>query len=67
MQKKKAIYAGYSDAEVRAFTEKSGLGIKESPFSAATAKRVSPSTVKLEPGLKTYRLDLKKDDMFEVK
>jgi len=65
---KKAIYAGYSDAEVRAFVERSGLGIKESPFSAATAKPVSPTNnVKLEPGLRTYRIDIKNNDVLEVK
>ena len=65
-KEKTAIYAGYSDEEVKAFTEKTGLGVK--PSLASLAKKDSTkNNVPLEPGLPTYKIDLKNKTMPKVK
>ena len=65
-KEKEAIYAGYSDEEVKAFTEKTGLGVK--PSLASLAKKDSQKNdVPLEPGLPTYKIDLKNKTMPKVK
>jgi hypothetical protein len=66
-KEKEAIYAGYSDEEVKAFTEKTGLGIKPSLASLAKKTDIQKNEVPLEPGLPTYRIDLKNKTMPKVK
>jgi hypothetical protein len=66
-KEKEAIYAGYSDEEVKAFTEKTGLGIKPSLASLAKKTDSQKNEVPLEPGLPTYRIDLKNKTMPKVK
>ena len=63
-KEKEAIYAGYSDEEVKAFTEKTGLGVK--PSLASLAKKSSEKNdVPLEPGLPTYKIDTKSKTPFQ--
>ena len=65
-KEKTSIYAGYSDEEVKAFTEKTGLGVK--PSLASLAKKDSTkNNIPLEPGLPTYKIDLKNKTMPKVK
>ena len=66
-KEKEAIYAGYSDEEVKAFTEKTGLGVKPSLASLAKNTDSQKNNVPLEPGLPTYKIDLKNKTMPKVK
>ena len=66
-KEKEAIYAGYSDEEVKAFTEKTGLGVKPSLASLAKKTDSQKNDVPLEPGLPTYKIDLKNKTMPKVK
>ena len=66
-KEKEAIYAGYSDEEVKAFTEKTGLGIKPSLASLAKNTDSQKNNIPLEPGLPTYKIDLKNKTMPKVK
>ncbi len=56
-KEKQAIFAGYSDEEVKAFTEKTGLGIKESLASLAKKTGGQKNEVPLEPGLPTFTIE----------
>ena len=64
-KEKEAIYAGYSDEEVKAFTEKTGLGIKPSLASLAKKTDSQKNEVPLEPGLPTYKIDTKSKTPFQ--
>ena len=64
-KEKEAIYAGYSDEEVKAFTEKTGLGVKPSLASLAKKTDSQKNDVPLEPGLPTYKIDTKSKTPFQ--
>lgn len=56
-KEKQAIYAGYSDEEVKAFTAKTGLGIKTPLADLAKKTDSQKNVVPLEPGLPTFTIE----------